>query len=59
MRVGNPYNEVIDYEDMDALKKYVNGKDTESPSEAPSDATSPKRSVLVVQQLPPPMMLPP
>ncbi|CAF1065119.1 unnamed protein product [Adineta ricciae] len=73
---SNPYNEVIDYEDMDALNQSVDGKPAEraklskSRSESRSKKSSrskpkqptnqsSKRPALVVQQLPPPMLLPP
>ena len=69
---GNPYNEVIDYEDMDALNQGLEGtsvskkegsksKSKKSGSDKPQQPTnqSNKRPALVVQQLPPPMLLPP
>ena len=46
---GNPYNEIIDYEDMNSL----HGK-----NQAETGDNKTKRPALVVQQLPPPMMLP-
>ncbi|CAF0903815.1 unnamed protein product [Adineta steineri] len=73
---SNPYNEVIDYEDMDALNKSVDGKayderksnaarslsrSKRTSRDKPQQPTnqSKKRPALVVQQLPPPMLLPP
>jgi len=73
---GNPYNEVIDYEDMDALNQSIDGKAYEIPRKDSSKSKamskkssrnkplqptnqSSKRPALVVQQLPPPMLLPP
>ncbi|UJR28638.1 hypothetical protein I4U23_009870 [Adineta vaga] len=73
---SNPYNEVIDYEDMDALNQSIDAKPQESAKltkarsqsrskkssrskpQQPTNQTS-KRPALVVQQLPPPMLLPP
>jgi len=74
---SNPYNEVIDYEDMDALNQGVGGNTAEggkkdkdsskhksslkkSSRDKPQQPTNQaKRPALVVQQLPPPMLLPP
>lgn len=72
--LGNPYNEVIDYEDMDALNQTVDSN-TASKKDDPKSKSSSKKSsrdkpqqptnqsnkrpALVVQQLPPPMLLPP
>ena len=72
--LGNPYNEVIDYEDMDALNQGIEGTSVskkesskskssskKSGTDKPQQPTnqSSKRPALVVQQLPPPMLLPP
>ncbi|CAF1086810.1 unnamed protein product [Rotaria sordida] len=46
---SNPYNEIIDYENMDALNK-TNDESINQLHKGPA---------LVVQQLPPPMLLPP
>jgi len=88
---SNPYNEVIDYEEMDALTEPINkppskndsktssktsasaakGSDTKSSHKSDKASSSKRekpqqptnqsgaRAALVVQQLPPPMMLPP
>lgn len=72
--LGNPYNEVIDYEDMDALNQGIEEatvtkkENSKSKSSSKKSSTSKpqqptnqsnKRPALVVQQLPPPMLLPP
>ncbi|UJR20901.1 hypothetical protein I4U23_024010 [Adineta vaga] len=69
---SNPYNEVIDYENMDAVNKTNEerlSKKDENRSKSLSKRSSsskrqqqqppPKQPALVVQQLPPPMLLPP
>ncbi|CAF3575255.1 unnamed protein product [Adineta steineri] len=70
---SNPYNEVIDYENMDALNKKAdentltkdNNKSKSSLKRSSSTKREPqtnqvnKQPSLVVQQLPPPMLLPP
>jgi len=71
---SNPYNEVIDYEDMDALtqgiddtavskkdnskSKSITKKPSQDKPQQPKNQST-KRPALVVQQLPPPMLLPP
>ncbi|CAF5221419.1 unnamed protein product [Rotaria magnacalcarata] len=74
---SNPYNEIIDYENMDASNKTNNDEsksrkskkdDNEITSSSQKSSRSKsrqsknelnKRPALVVQQLPPPMSLPP
>ncbi|CAF0979699.1 unnamed protein product [Adineta ricciae] len=68
---SNPYNEVIDYENMDALNKnneeQLSKKDENRSKSSLKRSSSLKRQqpptskqpALVVQQLPPPMLLPP
>jgi hypothetical protein len=71
---SNPYNEVIDYEDMDALNESTDSnaiskkedskmkssskKSSRDKPQQPKNQSN-KRPALVVQQLPPPMLLPP
>lgn len=72
---GNPYNEVIDFEDVDALNESVETLSTSKKESSKSKTSSSKKSstdkpqkptnqsskrpALVVQQMPPPIMLPP
>ncbi|CAF0900647.1 unnamed protein product [Rotaria sp. Silwood1] len=73
---SNPYNEVIDFEDMDALTEAIEPNPPEASKKESSKSKSSskkssrdkpqqptnqitKRPALVVQQLPPPMILPP
>ncbi|CAF5130474.1 unnamed protein product, partial [Rotaria sp. Silwood1] len=65
---SNPYNEVIDYENMDALNKTIDeskSKTDDNKTKSSRDKSQQsrnrlnKRPALVVQQLPPPMLLPP
>lgn len=60
LHLGNPYSEVIDFEDMDALSINNDAKTSEESKETEKkEQSGVKRPALVVQQLPPPMMLPP